>query len=326
MIFFTLPPSTFIPTFLPTFVFFLYILLLTHNTGLATPFVESLVDNATSEKIPVIIDLSADHRFVCGVPEVSGANAGKPILDKSSHRWTYGFPERYREQLADSKIPSLVANPGCYATGAISALLPLVKGMRFSLKDNSVPNVFGVSGYSGAGTNPSDKNNPEKLKNNLMAYSLVDHIHEREVGSQLGRPIFFMPHVGPHFRGISLTVSVELDRPCTDSSELEAQFQQFYENDELICVSAHAPQVSANAGGHHVCIGGFSVSADGRHAVIHVTIDNLLKGAATQAIQNANLCLGLNEMEGIHLPKEEGWELNGGLLTAKAHAEAVMLQ
>lgn len=297
--------------------------------GLAQPFVGSLVDNAASDKVPVIVDLSADHRFVCGVPEVSGANAGKAIADQSQHRWTYGFPERYREELAEGRRsgkPSLVANPGCYATGATSALLPLVKGMGFALKDDSVPSVFGVSGYSGAGTTPSDKNDPEKLNGNLMAYGLVDHIHEREVGSQLGRPIFFMPHVGPHFRGISLTVSVELDRPCTDAAELEAQFRRFYAGDALICVSADAPQVSANAGGHHVCIGGFSVSADGRHAVIHVTIDNLLKGAATQALQNANLCLGLDEMEGIHIPEEQGWELNGGALTARAHAAAVMSQ
>ena len=289
---------------------------------------EALVDNRKSEKAPVIVDLSADHRFVCGVPEVSGANAGNNVLNKSEHRWIYGFPERYREvlvQSGQSGMPSLVANPGCYATGATTALLPS-DAADFSLKDGSVPNVFGVSGYSGAGTTPSDKNDPEKLNDNLMAYGLVDHIHEREVGSQLGRPIFFMPHVAPHFRGISLTVSVELDRPCSDASELEAQFRQFYAEDSLIRVSADTPQVSANAGGHHVCIGGFSVSADGRHAVIHVTIDNLLKGAATQALQNANLCLGLGEMDGIHIPKEERWELDGGVLTAKAHAQAVSTQ
>ena len=299
------------------------------SAGLAAPFVESLIKYDAPYQVPVIVDLSADHRFLCGMPEVSGPNAGVTNPVGEEHCWTYGLPERYRHQLFDSSTsdkPSLVANPGCYATGAQIALLPLIGGGGFSLKDSSIPNVFGVSGYSGAGTTPSDKNNEEKLKDNLMAYGLVDHIHEREVSSQLGRPIFFMPHVAPHFRGISLTISVELERPCSDAGDLENHFREFYANDTLISVSAEAPQVSANAGGHHVCVGGFSVSANGKHAVIHATIDNLLKGAATQALQNANLCLGMDEMEGIHVPHEDRWALEGGLLTAKAHATAVTSQ
>ena len=71
---------------------------------------------------------------------------------------------------------------------------------------------FGVSGYSGAGTTPSDKNDPDKLRDNLMPYALTGHVHEREVTRQLGHPVEFMPHVAPHFRGITMTVNLHLSR------------------------------------------------------------------------------------------------------------------
>ena len=224
-----------------------------------------------------------------------------------------------------SERPALVANPGCYATGAQLALLPLVDAPGYRLKDGTVPSVFGVSGYSGAGTTPSDKNDPDKLRDNIMAYGSTGHIHEREIGSQLGRPVFFMPHVAANFRGIALTASVEFDKPCGSATELEQLYRDYYSADTnpLVRITTAAPQVSHNAGGHHVCVGGFSLSADGKHAVVHATIDNLLKGAATQALQNANLCLGLDEMEGIHLPSNSDWELTGGIATAEAHASYV---
>ena len=82
------------------------------------------------------------------------------------------------------------------------------------------------------------------------------------------------------------------------------------------------PEVKWNAGGHHVCVGGFTVSKDGTHAVICVTIDNLLKGAATQALANGNLGLGLDELMGIHVPEEKGWELDNRTMAA-AHNQFV---
>ncbi|CAE7791298.1 ARG5 [Symbiodinium sp. KB8] len=132
----------------------------------------------------VIVDLSADKRF------------------DTTGRWVYGLSEFNRDAL---KNGHLVSNPGCYATGsqvAIRAALPfLAEGTAGN------PYVFGVSGYSGAGTTPSDKNDPVKLKDNIMAYSLVNHIHEREVSRHLQRNVNFMPHVAAHFRGIHLTVA-----------------------------------------------------------------------------------------------------------------------
>ena len=133
----------------------------------------------------MILDLSADYRF-----------------DSS---WQYGFTERFRQDIAKAK---LISNPGCYATGAQISLLPSLKAFGFK----SPPSVFGVSGYSGAGTKPSKNNDVNFLKDNLAPYSLVNHVHEREVSHQLGHPIFFMPHVAPFFQGITLTVSMQFQR------------------------------------------------------------------------------------------------------------------
>jgi len=144
----------------------------------------------------VIIDLSADFRF--------------------DSDWCYGQPETH---MADVREARLIANPGCYATGAQLGLKP-VKHLLLQ-----PPQVFGVSGFSGAGTSPSDKNNPDVLKDNMLAYQLTDHIHEREVSHVLQQPIYFTPHVAPHFRGIHLTISAQLDDTHSDVLQ---RFQNYY--------------------------------------------------------------------------------------------------
>src|SRR5690606_41048809 len=101
------------------------------------------------------------------------------------------------------------ANPGCYPPVlelAISALRELLAGPV---------QCFGVSGYSGAGTTPSDRNDPALLRDNLMPYALAGHVHEREVSRKLGHPVEFMPHVAPHFRGITRTANLHLSCPVT---------------------------------------------------------------------------------------------------------------
>jgi N-acetyl-gamma-glutamyl-phosphate reductase len=214
-----------------------------------------------------LVDLSADHRF--------------------RDDWVYGLPEHRREALASAKR---IANPGCYATAAQVALEPLASRLV------SPPAIFGVSGYSGAGTTPSPKNDVEALRDNLMPYSLTGHVHEREIGRQLGTPVRFMPHVAPFFRGITLTIDCELDG-AVSAAELEAQFRARYEGEPLVAVSTEPPLVRDAANRHGVTVGGFTTA--GTRAVLVATIDNLLKGAATQALQNLNLALGLSELTGI---------------------------
>ncbi|MBO8043797.1 hypothetical protein J6396_39735, partial [Pseudomonas aeruginosa] len=144
------------------------------------------------------------------------------------------------------------------------------------------PQCFGVSGYSGAGTTPSDKNNVELLADNLMPYALTNHVHEREVSVQLGVAVEFMPHVAPHFRGITLTANLWLNRVQTREQIVE-RFQQAYAGEPLIDVVDDAPWVSRIAGRHGAQVGGFTLAPGGKRVVVVATLDNLLKGAATQA-------------------------------------------
>jgi N-acetyl-gamma-glutamyl-phosphate reductase len=217
----------------------------------------------------VIVDLSADYRF--------------------DDRWYYGLPELTRERYAGQKH---ISNPGCYATAMQLAIAPLKSRLV------APPACFGVSGYSGAGTTPSDKNDPEKLRDNLMPYALVNHVHEREVTRQLGVPVEFMPHVAPHFRGITLTANLWLDKPATLDA-IRSDYRAFYDNEPLVRVLDDAPWVSRIAGKHHAEIGGFTLAPGGKRVVVVATLDNLLKGAATQALQNLNRALDRPELEGI---------------------------
>ncbi|MEE4217132.1 MAG: Asd/ArgC dimerization domain-containing protein, partial [Xanthomonadales bacterium] len=198
--------------------------------------------------------------------------------------------ERFADRIAGAKR---IANPGCYATGAQLALAPLVDRIV------GAPVVFGVSGFSGAGKAPSPKNNPEVLKDNLLPYQLADHIHEREVSWHIGRNIRFLPHVAPFFRGISLSIAVTLaDR--TSDAELLALFAGFYGDCPLIEVRAGIPEVKEARNRHGVILGGFTVSAhDPRRVSLVAVLDNLLKGAATQAVQNLNLAFGLDVLTGL---------------------------
>ena len=241
-------------------------LVLALPNGMAAEFADA-VDAVAPGR--VLLDLSADYRF--------------------DDRWTYGLPELTRAALAGR---TRISNPGCYATAMQLAIAPMREVVVGPVQ------CFGVSGYSGAGTKASDKNDPAKLHDNLMPYSLVDHMHEREVTRQLGLPVEFMPHVAPHFRGITMTVNLHLSRAFT-RDEVVARYRERYAGEPLLRIGDHAPWVSDIAGQHHVEIGGFTLTDDGRRLVVVATLDNLLKGAATQALQNLNLAFGQPELAGI---------------------------
>lgn len=219
----------------------------------------------------VVVDLSADYRF--------------------NQDWYYGLPELTRARYAGQKR---ISNPGCYATAMQLAISPLLDQLA------GPPQCFGVSGYSGAGTTPSDKNNPELLRDNLMPYALVDHMHEREVSRHMGVPVEFMPHVAPHFRGITMTVNLWLQQPVKIESIREL-YRKRYVDEPLIRIVDEAPWVSRIAGRHGVEIGGFTVAPGGKRLVVVATLDNLLKGAATQAMQNLNNAFGFDELMSIPL-------------------------
>src|SRR3546814_5580106 len=108
---------------------------------------------------------------------------------------------------------------------------------------------FGVSGYAGAGTTPSDRNDTDKLRDNLMPYALVDHLHEREVSRQSGLAVEFMPHVAPHFRGLTVTANLHLREPTTIDA-VRARYADRYADEPLLRVDDEAPWVSRIAARH----------------------------------------------------------------------------
>ncbi len=244
------------------------VVILAAPDGAAGPYVDAIETHAPHR---IIIDLSADYRF--------------------DDAWVYGLPELNRKKI---KAASRIANPGCYATAMQLAVAPMVEHLR------ATPAVFGVSGYSGAGTTPSPKNDAERLKDNLMPYALTGHKHEREAARHLKIPVRFMPHVHPAFSGLIATAHLPL-KDAWDAAALKKRFQDQYQNEPLIALQDDPPELKNGTGRAGVLIGGFAVSDDGKNAVVVAAEDNLLKGAAVQAIQNTNLALDLPELTGIDL-------------------------
>jgi len=234
--------------------------------GAGAPFIEA-IERAAPEKI--IVDLSADRRF--------------------DDAWAYGLPELHRASIRGA---TRIANPGCYATAmqlAVAPLAPMLGG---------VPAVFGVSGYSGAGTTPSPRNDPARLQGNLMPYRLVGHNHEREATRHLGSAVRFFPHVHPAFRGLLVTAHIPLAAPL-DRAAVKRRFHDYYDSEPLIVLQDEPPELKDGTGRAGVLIGGFDVGEGGLSAVVVAAEDNLLKGAAVQAIQNLNIALGLEEFAGL---------------------------
>ena len=240
-------------------------LILALPNGMAAPFVAAVAADT------VVVDLSADYRFDAD--------------------WYYGLPELTRGKYQRQKR---ISNPGCYATAMQLAIAPMLAALEGPVQ------CFGVSGYSGAGTTPSDKNDPDKLRDNLMPYALTGHVHEHEVTRQLRRPVQFMPHVAAYFRGLSITANMTLAKPTT-IDVVRARYREFYADEALVEVQDDAPWVSRIANRHGAIVGGFTLSENGKRLVVVSALDNLLKGAATQALQNLNQAFGLAETTGIPL-------------------------
>jgi N-acetyl-gamma-glutamyl-phosphate reductase len=234
--------------------------------GAGAPFVEEFRRSAPGV---VLVDLSADRRF--------------------DDDWAYGLPELHRARIAGA---TRIANPGCYATAMQLALAPLIPHC------DGTPAVFGVSGYSGAGSTPNPRNDVARLADNLMPYKLVGHNHEREATRHLGAAVRFFPHVHPAFRGLLVTAHAPLSATMT-REDVAALFEQRYASEPFIKLRAEPPELKDGANRPGVVIGGFDVGVDGRSAVVVAAEDNLLKGAAVQAVQNLNIALGLDEFAGL---------------------------
>ncbi|RFU80814.1 arg-6, mitochondrial precursor [Trichoderma arundinaceum] len=204
------------------------------------PYIEALdrVQEGSDHK-SVVVDLSADYRF-----------------DSS---FSYGLPElTKRSEICQS---TRISNPGCYATAAQLAIAPLVEHL------DGQPVVFGVSGYSGAGAKPNEKNDVNRLRDNIIPYSLTGHIHEREISHHLGTSVAFMPHVASWFRGIHLSVTIPLNKAMSSRDVLQL-FQDRYAGEKLVKVVGEPPLVRSLAKQHHCEIGGFVMDSTGKRVVV----------------------------------------------------------
>ncbi len=209
----------------------------------------------------------------------------------------YGCPELHRAQIPSA---TLVANPGCYATSILLALAPLLQAGLVDLDHGIVADS--KSGVSGAGKAPTPKTHFMYAADNLSAYAVFGHRHTGELLEQLhlsDSQIQFTPHLLPIPRGILSTLYLRLRQPATPEA-LTTVFRDFYADSPMVRLRAPGdlPQIQ------HVvrtafCDLGFALVPDGCRLVVISCLDNLLKGAAGQAVQNMNLMLGFPEQEGL---------------------------
>jgi N-acetyl-gamma-glutamyl-phosphate reductase len=209
----------------------------------------------------------------------------------------YGIPELHRERL---KKASLVANAGCYATSIILALAPLVQAGLLDLQHGIV--CDSKSGVSGAGKQPTQKTHFVEVAENLSAYSVFNHRHTGEILEQLGLSddqLVFTPHLLPIPRGILSTIYVRL-KTAAEPVEIESCMRDFYSGSPWVRVFSHGklPQIQYSLHTNY-CDIGFTLAADGKRMVMVSCLDNLLKGAAGQAVQNMNVMFGWHEEEGL---------------------------
>ncbi len=243
--------------------------------GMSEPWVEAI---GAHHPEALILDLGADYRF-----EANGSLG-------AHHSWAYGLTEWHRQEL---KGALRISNPGCYATAAQMALRPLTDLL------SAPPVIFGLSGYSGAGKTPSPRNDPKRLADNVIPYQLSGHMHEKEISFHLGQPVCFHPHVAPFFRGLSLTIHMQAAQ-ALKAQDIVERWVASYHEEPLIELSAEIPEIREVVDSPLLKMGGVCVDAsDPHHASFVVVLDNLLKGAASQAVQNINVALGFDELDGL---------------------------
>lgn len=201
-------------------------------------------------------------------------------------RFVYGIPELHRDAIAGSRT---VAAAGCYPTSAILALRPLL-----GLIDPGTINVDAASGVSGAGKGLKDITHFNSVDGNFTAYGLLDHRHTAEMEMELGGTILFTPHLAPMNRGILATCTAMAKGPCDPLAAL----REAYADEPFIHVSERSPSTKWTHGSNAVHLTARYDERTGRVLAI-AALDNLVKGAAGQMIQCANLMLGLDEAAGL---------------------------
>jgi len=233
-----------------------------------------------------VVDLSADYRLPKDIYETTYGVSHTDYFPAP-----YGIPEIHRKDCIGAKF---VANPGCFPTGATLAAAPLAKYAHTVVYDSK-------TGVSGAGDNPSATTHYPNVGDNVGPYKLTTHRHLAEMKQELSylgstANCYFTPHLVPVNRGILTTAHILLNEPL-DQKEVEKIYQDYYKGEYF--VRLQKPSLAAVRGSNFCDI---MVESEGRRVVAVSAIDNLVKGASGQAIQNMNLMCGLNEQDGLMHP------------------------
>lgn len=279
-----------------------------HALESADLFFLALPHTASMDVVPLlrkrgkkVIDLSADYRlkdFKLYEKWYKAKHKDRKNLKKA----VYGLPEIHK---ADIREADFIANPGCYSALAILSLAPLLKA-GFTKPGSIV--IDAKSGYSGAGRKSAADPFWGEIKDNFKAYKVDSHQHTPEIEQELSKlakkkiKVTFVPHLLPIERGILETIYVQAAgrRPQAQAKELISLYKKFYKDEPFVRIKNEGEFPSLRDVLHtNFCDIGIKVSEDKKRIIIISAIDNLLKGASGEAVQNMNLICGFREAEGL---------------------------
>jgi N-acetyl-gamma-glutamyl-phosphate reductase len=249
-------------------------------------------ENAAADLAPPLVD--------AGVRVIDLSGAFRIRDDAARSRWypatrtlpsgaAYGLTEHYKDDVRDAV---LVANPGCYPTAALLALLPLAKAGWLDVEAGVV--IDAKSGISGAGRAPSDRTHFSENHGSVSAYGVFGHRHVAEMEQELGASVTFVPHLVPLDRGILETIYAKVEAGTT-SEQINDAFQQAYGQEPFVRLTGDALPEIKHVAWTNFCDIGWRLEPGSRRLVIVTCLDNLVKGAAGQALQNFNVACGFDE-------------------------------
>src|SRR6188472_3372967 len=236
-----------------------------------------------------VIDLSGAFR----IRDAAARSRWYPQTKSLPSGAAYGLTELFKD---DVKQASLVANPGCYPTGALLALLPVSRAGLIDLKSDVI--VDAKSGISGAGRAATDRTHFSENHGSVSAYGICGHRHVAEMEQELGAEITFVPHLVPLDRGILETIYVRV-RPGTTAEQIADAFKAAYADEPFVRLTGDALPEIKHVSWTNFCDIGWRLDASGKRLVLVSCLDNLVKGAAGQALQNFNVAYGVDERTGL---------------------------
>jgi len=253
----------------------------------------ALPEEAAATTAPVLLDRGLRVIDLSGAFRLRDAVLRErwyPATRLGAVRPVYGLTERNYAAIRDAE---LLTNPGCYPTAALLALEPLAEAKL--LTGDIV--IDAKSGISGAGKKPTDRTHFSESDGNVAAYGVFGHRHQPEIEQELGAPVVFVPHYVPLDRGILETIFARV-RPGVTARDVADAMQAAYRNAPFVRLTGDTLPEIKHVAHTNFCDIGWRVDASGRLLMVSV-IDNLLKGAAGQAIQNLNVMLGIDERTGL---------------------------